>query len=114
MTALSIYAEQDSRRPLRTTTDADLIRSTLASFGIAFERWSSARKLPDDAQPADILSAYDTLLEDLKRRGGYTTADVISLTPEHPHAAALRAKFLQEHVHTEDEVRYFVAGRGAF
>jgi 1,2-dihydroxy-3-keto-5-methylthiopentene dioxygenase len=114
MTALSIYAEQDSRCPLQTTTDADLIRSTLASFGIAFERWSSTRKLPDDAQPADILSAYDALLEDLKRRGGYTTADVISLTPEHPHAAALRAKFLQEHVHTEDEVRYFVAGRGAF
>jgi len=39
---------------------------------------------------------------------------VISLTPDHPDRAALRAKFLNEHTHSEDEVRFFVAGRGQF
>ena len=39
---------------------------------------------------------------------------MISLTPDHPDRAALRAKFLNEHTHSEDEVRFFVAGRGQF
>ena len=45
---------------------------------------------------------------------GYVTVDVISLTSDHPQKAELRAKFLEEHRHAEDEVRFFVAGRGLF
>jgi len=40
--------------------------------------------------------------------------DAISLSPEHPDREALRQKFLAEHTHSEDEVRFFVAGRGLF
>ena len=32
----------------------------------------------------------------------------------HPDKAALRQKFLSEHTHSEDEVRFFVAGSGQF
>nr|MBP7958713.1 acireductone dioxygenase [Thiopseudomonas sp.] len=39
---------------------------------------------------------------------------VISLDEKHPQKDELRAKFLDEHVHSEDEVRFFVAGRGLF
>ena len=45
---------------------------------------------------------------------GYVTVDVISLNSDHPQKAELRAKFLDEHRHAEDEVRFFVAGRGLF
>jgi 1,2-dihydroxy-3-keto-5-methylthiopentene dioxygenase len=45
---------------------------------------------------------------------GAGSADVIKLTPDHPQAGALRAKFLSEHTHTEDEVRFFVHGAGNF
>ena len=45
---------------------------------------------------------------------GAGSADVVKLTPEHPDAPALRQKFLAEHVHTEDEIRFFVAGGGHF
>jgi 1,2-dihydroxy-3-keto-5-methylthiopentene dioxygenase len=38
----------------------------------------------------------------------------VSLTPDHPQAAAIRAKFLNEHTHSEDEVRFFVRGSGDF
>ena len=34
--------------------------------------------------------------------------------PEHPQRAELRRKFLSEHTHGEDEVRFFVAGSGLF
>jgi 1,2-dihydroxy-3-keto-5-methylthiopentene dioxygenase len=40
--------------------------------------------------------------------------DVISLVPDHPDREALRRKFLDEHTHAEDEVRFFVAGSGQF
>jgi 1,2-dihydroxy-3-keto-5-methylthiopentene dioxygenase len=45
---------------------------------------------------------------------GYQAVDVISLAPDHPQKDALRQKFLNEHRHSEDEVRFFVAGQGLF
>jgi len=45
---------------------------------------------------------------------GYQSVDVISLAPDHPDRAMLRQKFLSEHTHSEDEVRFFVAGSGLF
>jgi 1,2-dihydroxy-3-keto-5-methylthiopentene dioxygenase len=45
---------------------------------------------------------------------GYTVADVINVLPTTPNLEALREKFLQEHTHTEDEVRFFVEGTGQF
>ncbi len=36
------------------------------------------------------------------------------MNSDHPQKAELRAKFLDEHRHGEDEVRFFVAGRGLF
>ena len=40
--------------------------------------------------------------------------DVVSLHAEHPQKAEVRKKFLDEHTHSEDEVRFFVAGSGLF
>jgi 1,2-dihydroxy-3-keto-5-methylthiopentene dioxygenase len=39
---------------------------------------------------------------------------VVSLSADHPQKAELRQKFLSEHTHSEDEVRFFVAGEGLF
>ena len=36
------------------------------------------------------------------------------MTPEHPDRETLRKTFLSEHTHAEDEVRFFVEGRGLF
>ena len=45
---------------------------------------------------------------------GAGSADVLKLTPDNPNAPALRQKFLSEHSHTEDEIRFFVHGSGNF
>jgi len=42
------------------------------------------------------------------------TSDVISIAPDSPEREAMRQKFLDEHFHQEDEVRFFVAGSGLF
>jgi 1,2-dihydroxy-3-keto-5-methylthiopentene dioxygenase len=45
---------------------------------------------------------------------GYKTADVINVNEETPNLPAIRQKFLKEHTHSEDEVRFFVDGQGYF
>ena len=42
------------------------------------------------------------------------SVDVLSMQPDHPQKEALRQKFLDEHTHSEDEVRFFVEGQGLF
>ena len=44
----------------------------------------------------------------------YPTVDAIRMAPDHPDRASLRQTFLAEHTHSEDEVRFFVEGRGLF
>ena len=49
-----------------------------------------------------------------EKRGGFKSVDVASIAPDNPNRAELRRKFLDEHFHKEDEVRFFVAGSGLF
>ena len=55
-----------------------------------------------------------TKIDEMKRRGGYVTADVIDVNPETPNLEAMLARFDKEHTHSEDEVRFILAGRGIF
>jgi 1,2-dihydroxy-3-keto-5-methylthiopentene dioxygenase len=114
MTILTVYADNDGTRPELVITDPAQIQATLAVAGVDFKRWGTDVEISGDDAPQHILAAYEPCLIDLKHRGGYTTADVIAVTPDHADRVVLRQKFLDEHIHTEDEVRFFVAGRGAF
>jgi 1,2-dihydroxy-3-keto-5-methylthiopentene dioxygenase len=113
MSRLRIYADSDATRPLSEFTDHRQIADALRERGIRFERWPT-RAVAADAGPDAILAAYAPDIDRLKSEGGYATADVISLKPDHPDRAVLRQKFLNEHTHSEDEVRFFVAGSGLF
>jgi 1,2-dihydroxy-3-keto-5-methylthiopentene dioxygenase len=64
--------------------------------------------VPDDAP------SRAALLESIKREHGYVDEDFIELAPDTPNLEAICAKFDREHFHTEDEVRYVVAGEGIF
>jgi len=98
----------------REIRDWDEIQRFLTQQGIRFERWTAAEPLPPDASPEGVLQAYAADVERLKREEGYQACDVISVGPETPNLDAVRAKFLTEHTHSEDEVRYFVDGSGLF
>jgi 1,2-dihydroxy-3-keto-5-methylthiopentene dioxygenase len=89
------------------------IREELAAMGIDYERWSLDR-VPQDCSARDVLNAYAAEIDAMKRRGGYETADVIDVTPETPGLETMLARFDKEHTHSEDEVRFILAGRGIF
>jgi 1,2-dihydroxy-3-keto-5-methylthiopentene dioxygenase len=61
-----------------------------------------------------VLAAFAPEVARLKTENGYVYVDVIQMTPDHPERAALRGKFLSEHRHSDDEVRFFVEGEGLF
>jgi len=116
MSRLTIYAVDAGELPsaLRDTRDAAEIAGALADIGVRFERWPAAAELPLGAAPQAVLDAYVAEIDRLKGEGGYRTADVIRLPRGAPNGAELRTKFLDEHTHGEDEVRFFVEGAGAF
>lgn len=58
--------------------------------------------------------ARKALIETIKREHGYVDEDFVELGPETPNLDAICAKFDREHFHTEDEVRFVVAGGGIF
>ena len=90
------------------------ISAFLGKVGIEYEQWTPRHPLADDASADDVLRAYADDVEALKRRGAYTTADVIDVRPETPNLDAMLARFNREHWHDEGEVRFIVEGRGLF
>jgi 1,2-dihydroxy-3-keto-5-methylthiopentene dioxygenase len=94
--------------------DARLIANYLNKRGLFFEQWECDVNFEDNATQEDILKAYSKDLEPFMKNGGYQTADVISINSRTDNYEAIRNKFLAEHRHTEDEIRFFVDGEGLF
>jgi 1,2-dihydroxy-3-keto-5-methylthiopentene dioxygenase len=90
------------------------IKRFMNARGIIFEQWEAALLLKDTDSPETILRAYAHELEPYMKAHGYQSADVINVHKETPNLEAIRAKFLSEHTHSEDEVRFFVDGEGQF
>ena len=119
MSRLTVYADTNPGTPTLVTGDPVAIAAALAPIGVRFERWDSPVALAPDAESAAVLVAYQPYLDTLMNPsgvagGGAGSADVLRMTPDNPAAPALRTKFLSEHIHTEDEVRFFVDGAGSF
>jgi 1,2-dihydroxy-3-keto-5-methylthiopentene dioxygenase len=114
MSQLRIYDESNGGTPLKTVLNHAEIERELGAAGVRFERWEASKPVAPGASQDDVIAAYRADIDRLMREKGYQAVDVISLTPDHPDRAALRAKFLNEHTHSEDEVRFFVAGQGQF
>ena len=97
----------------KTLHDEQSIRAELQTLGVEYERWDLSR-VDADASAEEVLAAYVDEIDEMKRVGGYTTADVIDVTPETPGLETMLARFDKEHTHSEDEVRFILAGRGIF
>ena len=114
MSSLTIYSETQPQTPEFNTSDFETIEKQLGAAGIRFERWQADKPLAADADNDSILAAYKTEIDKLVAEQGYQTYDVVSMNPDHPQKAEFRKKFLAEHRHSEDEVRFFVRGHGLF
>jgi 1,2-dihydroxy-3-keto-5-methylthiopentene dioxygenase len=74
----------------------------LAEHGVTSERLST-----DEA-------VYRGALERIMAARGYVTMDTVTMKPDMPNFEAICQKFVGEHLHTEDEVRFILSGAGVF
>ena len=111
---LTIYGDGNPGSPILETSDGVQIASELAKIGVRFERWAADAELPKGADQETVIAAYQSSIEKLKAECGYQAVDVIRLERGTPNTEPIRQKFLSEHQHSEDEVRFFVDGLGSF
>jgi 1,2-dihydroxy-3-keto-5-methylthiopentene dioxygenase len=121
MTRLIVTPDDAPRDVLVDTDKAPEIAAALDAVGVRYERWSADAVPPAGAPDDDVLAAFATDIERLRTEGGYVTVDVARLARAgesddewRAKATGAREKFLAEHRHADDEVRFFVDGRGAF
>lgn len=113
MSTLIIHDDTQKTAPRRYDSAAD-IATHAAEAGLLFERWPAPAQLPRDADEPTILAAYADAIARLYASRGLRRADVAGIKPDAPNRVAARQKFLAEHTHDEDEVRFFVEGAGIF
>jgi 1,2-dihydroxy-3-keto-5-methylthiopentene dioxygenase len=114
MSRLRIFTEADAASPVWASADHAAIAVELARIGVRFEQWEAAQPVAPGAPPEDVMAAYRADIDRITAEKGFRTVDVVSIHPQHPDREAMRRKFLDEHYHKEDEVRFFVAGAGLF
>lgn len=114
MSMLTIYADQAPQAPVLRTTIPTGMQSELARVGVSFEQWQPRAPLAANANDQDVMDAYAGDIEKLKQAEGYQTVDIIRVLPGNEKRHEIRAKFLAEHTHDDDEARFFVEGSGTF
>lgn len=114
MSEIRIYTDTDMTNLLFTSSDKKRITEKLQALGVRYEQWQTDTAISAGADPEFVMNAYSKDIDRLVTEAGYQTVDVISLAADNPQKAQLRQKFLNEHTHSEDEVRFFVAGEGLF
>lgn len=97
-----------------TITNPDEIRAFFNARDLYFDQWHCDVVFDDSATQEEVLAAYAKDLNPFMEKGGYQTADVINMRPGMEGYDAIRSKFLSEHTHSEDEIRFFVDGQGIF
>ena len=108
---MAILSIPDSNIQLTNVVE---IRQFLNDRGVYFDQWKCDVVFEDSATQEEILNAYEKDLKPFMEKGGYLSADVISINKLTENYEAIRTKFLGEHTHSEDEIRFFVDGQGIF
>jgi 1,2-dihydroxy-3-keto-5-methylthiopentene dioxygenase len=114
MSRLRIFTESDPTTVLFQSSDHAVMAEKLKTIGVRYEQWQAVQPIAPGASSEEVMAAYREDIDRLVKENGFNSVDVVSIAPDHPQKEAMRQKFLDEHFHKEDEVRFFVAGAGLF
>ena len=119
MTLLTVYTDGDAPEKVLETEEAADIALALKVIDVRFERWEVAEEFADGGDQQAILDHYRADVARVIEAEGYVLVDVTQLHRTEDQGwedlkTAARNKFLSEHTHDDDEVRFFVSGSGIF
>ena len=119
MTYLTVWPEADPSSVVLATEDPEQIGTSLAGIGVEFTRWPLA-DLPPGASADEVLATYQSAVAAYGADKGFIKVDAVALARQGSDeewaatVTAARTKFLSEHTHDDDEVRFFARGAGVF
>jgi 1,2-dihydroxy-3-keto-5-methylthiopentene dioxygenase len=118
MVMLRVMSDDNPDDVLLSTTDFDTAAERLRTEGVRLRRWAVKPGSPTMTD-TEVLAAYADEIAALREAESFTLVDSVRLVPEdsaqwRESAGKARQSFRSEHRHTEDEVRFFAAGRGCF
>jgi 1,2-dihydroxy-3-keto-5-methylthiopentene dioxygenase len=118
MTLLQVMPDDAPERVLLRTRDDERIAEALAECSVTLRRWP-VRPLPADATGDAVVEAYRAEVDRLCAAEGLNLVDAVRMLPRDDEewarqAAKARSAFLDEHRHSENEVRFFAEGVGCF
>lgn len=118
MTLLVTWNTSDPATETFRSEEPAAIRTRLAELDVRYDQWPT-RQLADDADQDAVLAAYAEEVARISEEENFVTVDVARLKntgqPDFAETArGAREKFLDEHTHDDDEVRFFVEGTGTF
>ncbi len=109
------------RASQRLVTERAAVSAGFSAAGVTYETWGTERmpaglssRSLTDAEKQAVLVAFGPEIARVSAAKGYKTADVVTLYPDTPNLDVMLAKFDKKHLHTDDEVRFVVQGRGVF
>ena len=117
MSLLKVFKE--SGETLNEFNQYEYIKEELLKANIGFKRWEKLHERPDkkDLENEAILNLYQQEIDSIKNDYGFQSVDIINVSPTFAQTEKfepMRSKFLDEHTHTDHEVRYFIDGQGLF
>jgi len=108
MSRLRVFSDDNPGTVLASTSDHAEMARRLNEIDVPFEQWQASAPIAPGATPEEVMAAYRSDIDRLVAENGFKTVDVVSIAPDNPNREAMRAKFLAEHYHEEDEIRFFV------
>jgi 1,2-dihydroxy-3-keto-5-methylthiopentene dioxygenase len=84
------------------TTEKPLSAADLEAHGVHFRHLGLDR------------AVFQPVLDTLSTKNGYGTQDEVKLGPDTPNLAQVLKKFDDEHLHSDDEVRFVLDGEAVF
>ncbi len=109
---LAFYTQFNLQKPYKVSEDAKCLSEELAEVDVRFEQWSTVAHLPGaPIKEEAVLNIYRDQISKVKDSFGYSQVDIATMKPSDAFSVSVRGRYLSEHTHEEDEVRFFLTGK---
>jgi len=110
---LAQVSQFNLQKPYNVSNDFKTLACQLAEDGIRFEQWGTPSDLSSSSSSlndADTLSLYESEIERIKKEYGKESTDLVSVKGGDAFSISIRDRYLSEHCHSDDEIRFFLEG----
>lgn len=111
MAILKIYKDN---KLIKESKDQNFIQEALDEAGIKFETWSIDPSINKDSSTEEISIKFKDKINKVLDENNFSSFDIVNINPNIKGIEELKKKFIPEHIHDDNEVRFFIDGEGLF